>query len=481
VKRLIALTLAALLAFAPSAAATPGPPDAPEYYFDNWQVPQLWADGARGDGIIIAEIDTGVDANIGVFDGRVLSGKDFGSLGGDGRVDRDKDSYGHGTSMASIMVGRPGQLDIEGLAPGAKLLPVAIPLSGTTDAASDDRLSQAIRWSADHGAKIISMSLGGVRKATSNTTACPSDEQQAIYHAIRKGVIVLASSGNRGDQDNAIEEPGVCLGVVSVGALERDGTVAPFSSRHRYLTLTAPGVNIASIGHNGSPYSGNGTSQATAIASAVAALVWSKYPKLTASQIVARLLATLDHHRTTADPAYGYGSINAYRAVTASVPVTAPDPVYALARPFAVHSAAAAKAVAAAPPKAMPRAGVAPGSFTVGAAPRLLVPRVLAGAAVAIGGLVLLLVLIIVGLLGRRRRKIAALPPVLPLLPGSMPLAAPPAPWPSPPPPPPPPQWPPPPPPPPPPPQWPPPPPSADAELEWHDVWAPEPRRPRPE
>jgi subtilisin family serine protease len=453
-KRLLALIAVALLVFAPSAAATPGPPDAPQFYFDDWNVPQLWASGARGTGITIAEIDTGVDADIGVFDGRVLSGKDFGSLGGDGQVDRDKDSYGHGTSMASIMVGRPGQLDIEGLAPGAKLLPVAIPLSGTTDAASDDRLSQAITWSADHGAKIISMSLGGVRKADNNTAACPSDEQRAIDHAIRKGVVVFASSGNRGDQDNAIEEPGVCLGVVSVGAVDRTGTVAPFSSRHRYLTLTAPGVNIASIGHDGSPYSGNGTSQATAIASAVAALVWSKYPKLTAPQVVARLLATLDRRRDTADPAYGYGTINAYRAVTATVPADAPDPVYALARPFVVHSAAAAKVVARQPPKPMVRADNPPGSFSVGAAPRLLVPRVLAGGAVAVAGLVLLLALFVVGLLGRRRRKIAALPPNLPLLPGPEP-------------------------------PWPPPPPvppqGPDPALEWHDVWAPEPRRPRPD
>jgi subtilisin family serine protease len=455
-KRLLALLAVALLVLAPAAAATPGPSDAPQFYFDDWNVPQLWASGARGDGITIAEIDTGVDADLAVFDGRVLSGADFGSLGGDGRVDRDKDSYGHGTSMASIMVGRTGQLGIQGLAPGAKLLPVAIPLSGTTDAAADDKLSQAIRWSADHGAKIISMSLGGVRKATSNANACPDDEQAAIYHAIDKGVIVFASSGNRGDQDNAIEEPGVCLGVVAVGATDRTGAVAPFSSRHRYLTITAPGVNIASIGHDGSPFAGNGTSQATAIASAAAALVWSKFPKLTASQLVARLLATLDGRRRVADPAYGYGAINPYRAVTTSVRADAPDPVYALARPFVLHDAAADRSVTPAPPKAIARADNPPGSFSVGAAPRLLVPRVLAGLGVALGALVLLLVLFATGLLSRRRRRLAAAVP-----------------------PPPPPDQP-----------WPPPPPSVPVpapvplegpkieaqSLEWQDVWAPEPR-----
>ncbi len=264
----------------------------------------------------------------------MLPGIDFGQLGGDGRVDRDKNPYGHGTSMASIMVGRPGQFGIEGLAPGAKVLPVAIPLAGTTDAASDDRLAFAIRWAADHGAKIISMSLGGVRRPARNPTACPDDEQQAIYHALRKGAVVLAAGGNRGDQDNAVEEPGVCLGVVSVGAINSTGAVAPFSSRQNYLTLTAPGVGIASIGHDGSPYSGAGTSQATAIASAAAALVWSKYPQLTGSQLVGRLLATADQRGDGHDPAYGYGTINPYRAITTSVPTDSPDPVYAAARPF---------------------------------------------------------------------------------------------------------------------------------------------------
>ena len=204
-------------------------------------MPQLWQAGARGQGITIAEIDTGVDADLAVFSGRVLPGNDFGQLGGDGRTDRDKNPFGHGTSMASIMVGGPASSASRAWRRTPKLLPVAIPLAGTTDAASDDRLADAIRWAADHGAKIISMSLGGVRRPARNPTACPDDEQEAIYHALRKGAVVLASGGNRGDQDNAIEEPGVCLGVVSVGAVDRAGAVAPFSSRHDYLTTDRAG------------------------------------------------------------------------------------------------------------------------------------------------------------------------------------------------------------------------------------------------
>lgn len=398
----LAALLVALVAFVPSAAATPGDPYAPQYYFDQWHLHHLWSLGADGHGISIAEIDTGVDASLGVFRGRVAPGTDFGRLGGNGETDRDRDAYGHGTSMASIMVGRPGQFGIQGVAPAATLVPIAIPLSGTTDAQTNDRLPEAIRWAADHGAKIISMSLGGVRREALNRTACPDDEQQAIFYALRKGAILFAASGNRGANDDAVEEPGVCLGVVSVGAVDRHGVVASFSSRHRYLTMTAPGVDIASIGPQGAPFSGDGTSQATAIASAVAALVWSKYPALTASQVVARLLATLDRRTATADPAYGYGILNADRAVTADVPTSAPDPVAALARPFMNAHLARSRPIRA--PAPIVHAATPPGSYSVGASPRLYEPRVLVAAGVGLAGLVALVALAIGGAFARRRR-----------------------------------------------------------------------------
>jgi subtilisin family serine protease len=280
------------------AAAVPGPPSAPEYWFLSWQVPRLWALGARGQGVTIAEIDTGVTAALPQLSGRVLPGRDFGRPG-NGQIDRSTSPFGHGTAMASIMVGRRGPLGITGLAPAAKVLPVAVPLDGTTDASSNDHLPRAIRWAVDHGAKIITMSLGGAQHSSGDTDACPDPEQKAVYYALAHGVAIFAAGGNRGQIDNAVEEPGVCLGVVSVGAVDRSGRVAAFSSRHRYLTMTAPGVNIPSLGREaGAAFAGDGTSQATALTAAAAALVWSRYPRLPAQRVVARLLATLGGHRT---------------------------------------------------------------------------------------------------------------------------------------------------------------------------------------
>jgi subtilisin family serine protease len=380
--------LAALLLGAAPARATPGGPSAPQYYLKQWHAARLWASGVTGHGITIAEIDTGVDASNGVFGGRLVSGTDFGRLGGDGRTDRDRNPFGHGTSMASIMVGRPGRFGIRGLAPGARLMPVAIPIDGTTDAAPDDHLPDAIRWAADHGARIISLSLTGV---ADRAIACPADEQQAVFHALRRGALVLAASGNSGPHDRTPEDPGSCLGVVSVGAVNRHGTVARFSSRHGYLTLAAPGVDIASIGPGGAPFAGNGTSQATALASAAAALVWSAHPSLTASQVLARLIATTDRHSARPTAAYGYGVVDAYRAVTAHVPKDAPDPVYALAQRFL--PGAAQHRIA--PPPAVSTLPTAPGHYAVHRPSAPSHAATIGGAVVAGIGLLGLLALLI--------------------------------------------------------------------------------------
>lgn len=390
--------------------AAPGPSDAPEWWFDTWQVTSLWDNGARGQGVTIAEIDTGVNASLPELTGSILPGKDFGPSGGDGRTDHAVDPFGHGTAMASIMVAQPLLLGITGLAPNARILPVAVPLRGTTDApaSGNDHLAEAIRWAADHGAKILSMSLGGTRNPTRDQVPCPGDEQKAITYAISKGAIVVASAGNSGTKGSPVEEPGVCLGVISVGAVDRHNAVPGFSSRHKYLTVTAPGVNVPSLGQQpGHAYAGDGTSQSTAITSAVLALIWSKYPNLSGRQIVARMLATVDHRTTTGkpDPAYGYGIVNAYRAITATVAPNAPNPVYDAVAPYLTANSAKAREL----PVPRPAASRAepPGVYAVGKAPSVWSMRVWTALGIGVLGLVGLIVLAVVGM--TRARHFAAL------------------------------------------------------------------------
>ena len=401
----VALGAATLGATAPSAGAAPGPPGAKQYYFDQWDVPGIWASGARGQGVVIAELDTGVNAALPEFGDKILPGLDVGAAGGDGRTDRDTDDFGHGTAMASIMVANPGTYSITGLAPDARILPVGIPLQGTSDAADDDRLPEAIRWAADHGAKIISMSLGGERTPSKDPVPCPASEQEAVFHAMSKGAVLVAASGNDGRKGSPVADPGVCLGVVSVGAVDSDGDVAGFSSQHPYLTMSAPGVAIASLSKvPGSGYSGD----ATAITSAALALAWSAHPDLDAKGVVTRLLATLQpgkgQQAGTHSNAYGYGTLAADRLVRDAVDADADNPIYTAAAPFVARydqslSVRAAPVGPTAP--APPAAAIAPGD-----PPRLLGTPFWLACVVGVAGLLLAVAaLVLRRRLGRGRQR----------------------------------------------------------------------------
>ena len=129
------------------------------------------------------------------------------------------------------------------------------------------------------------------------------------------------------------------------------------------------------------------------------------------------MLATLDRRTTAPDPSYGYGILNADRAVTADVPTSAPDPVAALARPFMNAHVAQSRQVK--PPAPIVHNATPPGSYTVGSSPRLYEPRVLVAAGIAAVGLVALLALAIGGAVSRRRRRLEA-PFVQPLPSGQL-------------------------------------------------------------
>lgn len=399
------VALSLLMAAAPASAAAPGPASAPMWWFDYWNLAQLRAQGITGQGITIAVVDTGVQASIPELAGKVLSGADFTGHGGDGRVDYDTDDFGHGTAMSSLMVAAPGYAGIQGIAPGAMLLPIAVPLAGLGPSAAD-ALPQAIRWAADHGASIISMSLGGDRDPARDAVPCPVTHQDAITYAISKGAIVVAASGNGGAQGSPVEEPGVCLGVVSVGAVDPSRSVSAFSSRHPYLTLSAPGQQIATLSKvPGVAYVGEGTSQATAITSAALALVWSRFPSLSGREIVTKVLNSAEDLGPAGhDDEYGYGLIRPDLAISETIASDASNPVYDGIAPY-LPTVAASESIAPAPPAAT--ASAPPGAVTIGEPPPDVPPLVLIGAATtAVGVLLLCLLLVLaVGARGRRRRR----------------------------------------------------------------------------
>ncbi|MDO0914597.1 type VII secretion-associated serine protease mycosin [Streptomyces sp. DT2A-34] len=247
-----------------------------------WHLTAMKADEmwkvTKGEGITVAVIDSGVDDKNPDLLGRVLKGKDFAL---DAPGDQHTDSSGHGTGMAGLIAGTGesgGGDGAFGLAPGAKILPIRVPLKATV-------FAEAIRYAADAGAKVIniSMSVGG--------GAGGEEESEAVRYALSKGALIFASAGN--DGDSSLVSPAATPGVVAVGSIGQDLRKAPESQYGPQVDLAAPGVDMLhACGGKTGLCETRGTSDATAIASASAALIWSKHPDWTNNQVLRVMLNT---------------------------------------------------------------------------------------------------------------------------------------------------------------------------------------------
>nr|WP_205861384.1 S8 family serine peptidase [Planosporangium flavigriseum] len=261
---------------------------------------------SQGDGVVVAVVDTGVNASHPDLAGNVLPGADVSASGGtNGQVDTD----GHGTSMASLIAGHGhGNGDgVLGIAPRAKIYPVRDSANGRGHPAD---LGAGIEAAVRSGAKVISISQGG-----------ESDERlrAAIQTALAADAVVVASMGNKPDAKFP-DFPAAYGTIVAVGATDQTGNVAPISMTGDPMVLSAPGVRIVSADKTGYNIA-DGTSDSTAIVAGAAALVRSKYPNLSAKEVVHRLTATAtDKGPPGRDPQYGYGVLNLVAALTADVP-----------------------------------------------------------------------------------------------------------------------------------------------------------------
>ncbi|MFC4129528.1 S8 family serine peptidase [Hamadaea flava] len=258
----------------------------------------------------VAIIDTGVDATHPAVKGRVAKGADFSAGGqsstGNGWIDRN----GHGTQMAGLVVGF-GR--VQGVAPAATVIPVNA--SVTSSALGTARLAEGIRWAVGQHVKVISISSGG------------DDDlrlRQAVELAIANDIVIVAAAGNAGE-DAAVTYPAAYRGVISACGVDRMGAHSTISIIGPELTLCAPSNGISSAYPGGRYVVGSGTSEATALIAGAAALIRSKFPTLTATQVMERLYATaIDRGAAGKDDVYGYGVIDVVRALTADLPPSAP-------------------------------------------------------------------------------------------------------------------------------------------------------------
>ncbi|MFD9304897.1 type VII secretion-associated serine protease mycosin [Streptomyces sp. NPDC060048] len=321
-----ALALGALLV--PALA----PPAAADAVRDRqWGLTALRAEEAwgttRGDGVTVAVLDTGVDPAHPDLAGQVLEGNDLVGMGA-GRGERTWAR--HGTAMAGIIAGHGHGPDrrqgVLGVAPQAKILPIRVILEegdpGRTKArdSKGGALAEGIRWAADHGADVINLSLGDDSSSAHHEAA----EDEAVQYALAKGVVVVASAGNGGEQGDHASYPAAYPGVIAVTAVDRKGKKAAFSTRNWYATVSAPGVDIVIADPDRSYYEGWGTSAASAFVSGAVALVKAAHPGLSPAQIKKLLEDTAsDAPSGGRDDSRGFGLVDPVAALQIADAMTA--------------------------------------------------------------------------------------------------------------------------------------------------------------
>ncbi|MGW6942598.1 type VII secretion-associated serine protease mycosin [Streptomyces xanthophaeus] len=267
-------------------AATPAHADtirSQQWHLDAMKADDIWKI-STGKGITVAVIDTGLN-RIPELQGQVVPGAVFPV--GDAEGDKDNDYDGHGTGIAAIIAGsgkHPSGDGAYGLAPGVKILPIRV--QDILEGASTPSWADAIRYAADSDAKVINISLAIAGK--------PSDDREraeAVKYALSKGKLIFAGAGN--DGDSTIRYPAATPGVVGVSAVDADGEPTKESQHGPQIDLSAPGIDIvtACTGKTGLCKT-HGTSDATALASASAALLWSAHPDWTNNQVLRVLLNT---------------------------------------------------------------------------------------------------------------------------------------------------------------------------------------------
>jgi len=292
---------------------------------DNWGQMKIGADQAwaiaKGDGVIVAVVDAGIevthkqlrnqiayntaevpsngidDDHNGLIDD--YAGYDFGA--GNGKVHDAPKSTHHGSHVSGIILAEhmSDGTGIQGIAPGAKLLP--LPFMDDSGSGSTSDAIDAIHYAVSRGAKIVNASWGA--------EVCSNNLKEAIASLEAKGVLFVAAAGN-GDSVNigynldyrkSYPAAYPFSGQITVGAMDESGVMTGFSNYSRSLVhLLAPGLDIWSTVHddgtslNHGYEKMDGTSMATPFVSGAAAVLWSYRPNATVQQIKAAITASVN-------------------------------------------------------------------------------------------------------------------------------------------------------------------------------------------
>lgn len=339
--------------YLPSIPAIDTPPGdsirAREYWLTDYGFDDAWKE-STGEGVTVAVIDTGVDATHQDLKNNMVKGWDASDKGDDNGGEGLGVEPEHGTLVASMIAGHghddgitvgdsswPGKpAGMLGVAPDAKIMPISLEIGtvGENHKSIDEQIPQAVKYAVDHHANIINLSVG------SNNTSWPQSWDEAFAYAEEKGVLIVASSGNRGSGVTQVGAPATIPGVLTVGGVDaRRKDSWSSSSQGISISVAAPSENLmgAIPGDNYAVWSG--TSGAAPLVTGLAALIKAKYPNLTSHQIIQRIIESADDGGEPGrDPIYGFGIINPSKALGEDVSDNASqNPLGSVKEWIAVH------------------------------------------------------------------------------------------------------------------------------------------------
>jgi len=312
------LTNTGLFTFAePDGAARGGSVPNDPYFTSQWHLGAVnavaaWDISVGQSSVPIAMIDSGVNPSHPDLQSRLIPGWSFLTSSSN-----TSDVLGHGTATAGT-AGAAGNngIGVAGLSWANPIMPLVV--LSSSDYATYSDIASAITYAADHGVRVINVSIGG---STASSTL-----QSAVNYAWGKGAVVFASAMNNGG--SAPYYPAACDNVVAVSATEPGDTLAGFSNYGSWIDLAAPGDNILTTDNGGGYSTWYGTSFSSPIAAAAAALVLSVNPALSAQGLVDVLEKNADDIGAPGfDQYFGWGRVNAYRSVVAALSSVSSDTI----------------------------------------------------------------------------------------------------------------------------------------------------------
>ncbi|HET6861090.1 MAG TPA: S8 family serine peptidase [Streptomyces sp.] len=281
--------------------------------------PAMWASGYTGKGIKVAVLDTGVDETHPDLRGVETVQKNFSTS------PDTEDRYGHGTHVASILAGSGAKSGgrYKGVAPGVRLLDGKVLADDGSGSVSD--IVAGMQWAVDQGAKVVNLSLGFLDT--------PGDDaaETAVARLSGKALFVV-SAGNEGEASRTVRSPASAPAALTVGAVDKNDELAPFSSRGPNLNgapkpdITGPGDDITaalstqSEAPSGEGYvSKSGTSMAAPHVAGAAALVLQQHPDWNGARLKALLTGSAKPHPRLNANQQGSGRVDLTRAAKALV------------------------------------------------------------------------------------------------------------------------------------------------------------------